>query len=76
MHTFAVIHRVTHPAFANEVPYIVAVIELDEGPRMLSNVIALDPDNIYCGMRVAVRFNDLTPDISLPVFSPCEPNAD
>jgi len=72
VHTFAVFHRANHPAFTNCVPYVVAVIELDEGPRLLSNITDVDPDKVHCGMRVFVRFIDLSTEIALPVFSPCD----
>ena len=76
VYTFSVVHRANHPAFAGEVPYVVAVIELDEGPRMLSNVVDIDPDKVRCDMRVAVKFLDLAADISIPVFSPSKEGAD
>jgi uncharacterized protein len=39
--SFVVFHRVYHPAFTDEVPYVVAIVELEEGPRMLTNVIGV-----------------------------------
>ena len=51
--SYVVYHRVYHPAFAQEVPYAVAVVELDEGPRMFSNVIGIPPDKVACDMRGA-----------------------
>jgi uncharacterized OB-fold protein len=72
VHSFVVFHRVYHPAFARDVPYVVALIELDEGPRMLSNVIDVDPEKVRCGMRVVVKFDDIAADISVPRFSPAD----
>ena len=72
VHSFVVFHRVYQPAFARDVPYVVALIELDEGPRMLSNVIDVDPDKVRCGMRVVVTFDDIAADISVPRFSPAD----
>jgi uncharacterized OB-fold protein len=54
VHSFVVFHRVYHPAFAGEVPYVVALVELDEGPRLLSNIIDVEPPRIRCGMHVVV----------------------
>jgi uncharacterized OB-fold protein len=71
VHSFVVFHRVYHPAF--EVPYVVAVVELDEGPRLLSNVVGVEPQRIRCGMRVVVKFEDRSPEISVPKFSSAEP---
>ena len=68
--SYVVYHRVYHPGFANEVPYTVAVIELDEGPRMISNVIGIAPEKIACDMRVEVAYQPITETITLPKFKP------
>ncbi len=68
--SFVVYHRVYHPGFAGEVPYAVAVIELDEGPRMISNVIGIAPDKLACDMRVEVVYQPITETITLPKFKP------
>jgi len=68
--SFVVYHRVYHPGFADEVPYAVAVIELDEGPRMISNVIGIAPDKLACDMRVEVVYQPITETITLPKFKP------
>ena len=62
VYTFTVVHHATHPAFADRVPYVVAVIELDEGPRIVMNVAG----QVQCGTRVRVVFEALTADITLP----------
>jgi uncharacterized OB-fold protein len=66
----AIMHQANHPWFAARVPYAVVVIELDEGPRMLSTVPGLEPHAITIGMPVEVAFEDVTPEVSLPVFRP------
>src|SRR6202163_1906466 len=58
--SYVVYHRVYHSAFAQEVPYAVAVIELDEGPRMYSNVIGVPPDQLSCDMKVEVAYEPIT----------------
>ena len=68
--SYVVYHRVYHPGFADEVPYVVAVIELDEGPRMISNVIGIAPDKIACDMRVEVAYESITSTFTLPKFKP------
>jgi len=70
--SFTVFRRVYDPGFADEVPYVVALIELDEGPRMLSNVVSIDPDKVVCGMPVKVVFEKATQEITLPKFEPTE----
>lgn len=66
--SYVVYHRVYHPGFASEVPYAVGVIELDEGPRLLSNVIGRAPQDLRCDMRVEVTFDDITPEATIPKF--------
>jgi uncharacterized OB-fold protein len=66
----AIMHQANHPWFAARVPYAVVVIELDAGPRMLSTVPGLEPHAITIGMPVEVAFEDVTPEVSLPVFRP------
>jgi uncharacterized protein len=68
--SYVVYHRVYHPGFADEVPYAVAVIELDEGPRMVSNVIGIAPDKLACDLRVEVVYQPITDTITLPKFNP------
>jgi len=66
--SFVTFHRVYRPAFTNYVPYVVALIELDEGPRLLSNIMGVTHDQVKCEMRVEVVFDDYDEDISIPKF--------
>jgi uncharacterized OB-fold protein len=68
--TFTVMRRAYQSGFANELPYTVAVVELAEGPRMISNVIDCDPDAVTVGMPVEVVFRDCTDEATLPLFRP------
>jgi uncharacterized OB-fold protein len=52
------------------VPYIIAMITLNEGPRMLTNLIVDDVEAVRIGDRVAVRFEDVTNEVTLPKFAP------
>jgi uncharacterized protein len=65
-------YQPAHPAFADDVPYVLAIIELDEGVRMHTNVIGIDPKEVEIGMRVEVAWDDVTPEISLPKFRPIQ----
>ena len=54
-------------------PKVLAYVELDEGPRMMSNVVACDPEALSIGDRVEVRFVPTEePDVAVPVFTPVE----
>jgi uncharacterized protein len=68
--SYVVYHRVYHPGFAGDVPYTVALIELEEGPRMISNVIGIPPDQVSCDMQVEVVFEDVGDIATLPKFRP------
>jgi hypothetical protein len=70
--TYVVFHRVYHRGFAGEVPYVVALIELDEGPRLLSNIVGIPPEQVTCDMRVHVVYEDITADKTLPKFTPAQ----
>jgi uncharacterized OB-fold protein len=66
----AIMHQVYHPGFAAEVPYAVVVVELEEGARMVSNLIDCPAREVVIGMPVEVAFEDVTPDLTLPKFRP------
>ena len=68
--TFVVVHQRYFPSFADETPYNVVQVELDEGPRLTANLVEVPHDQIRIGMRVEVVFDDVTPEISLPRFRP------
>ena len=69
--SFVTYHRAYHPGWKGELPYVVAVIELEEGARMLSNITGIDPDDVACDMAVEIVFEDVTGDVTLPKFRPC-----
>ncbi len=52
--------------------YVIAIIELDEGPRMMSNLIGIDPDpdKIGCDIPVVIDYADVTDEVTLPKFRP------
>lgn len=67
--TYGVVNRPNLPdVFDQAVPFVVAVIELDEGPYMLSNVVDCDPDEVDVGAAVEAVFEPVTEEIGLPLF--------
>ncbi|GAA1005054.1 hypothetical protein Aple_035920 [Acrocarpospora pleiomorpha] len=68
--SYIVFHQVYNQAFAADVPYNVALIQLDEGPRMFSNVVGVDNAAVKVGDPVVVDFEDVTDDVTLPRFRP------
>jgi uncharacterized OB-fold protein len=73
LHTYAIVQRAPMPGFNDDVPYVTAIVELEEGPRMMTNLVGIenpDPSKIKVGMPVQVTFEDITDEISLPKFRP------
>jgi len=70
VYTWTVFHQVYHQAFAKDVPYAVVVVELDEGPRLITNLLHCRIEDIKVGMPVEVVFDDVTEEITLPKFRP------
>ena len=68
IYSFVVYHRVYHPAFEQDVPYVVAIVELDEGPRLLSNIVGTPADGVRCDARVRVSFEEMRDDMIIPKF--------
>ena len=68
--TWTVFHQVYHRAFAKNVPYAVVAIELEEGPRLVTNLVDCKNEDIEVGMPVEVVFDDVTEEITLPKFRP------
>jgi uncharacterized OB-fold protein len=68
IYSFVVYHRVYHPAFEGEVPYVVAIVELDEGPRLLTNIVGTAPEDVRCDARVRVIFEDAGGEAIIPKF--------
>jgi uncharacterized OB-fold protein len=66
--SYVVYHRAYHPGFEGDVPYVVALVELEEGPRMLTNIIGCRPEEVQCDMPVEVAWEDIEEEISLPKF--------
>ncbi len=72
IYSFTAVHRAPMPGFRPDVPYVIALIDLEEGVRMMSNVIKCKPEDIRIGMPVTVEFEDIAEDIGLPKFRPAE----
>lgn len=70
VHTFATVHQPIEKAFAPLVPYVLGVVDLDEGVRMLTHIVDHGPDGVHCGLRVAVGFRTLSDTLTIPVFAP------
>ena len=63
-----VVHHPVVPPF--EAPYVVALIELEEGVRLVSNVIGIEPGEVRIGLPVEVVFERVDEELTLPLFRP------
>jgi uncharacterized OB-fold protein len=71
VYTYSVVRKAEHPFFRTQVPYAVAWIDLDEGPRILSNIVGIDDPatDIEVGQRVMVEW-EIHDDLAIPLFRP------
>ena len=73
LHTYAIVHRAAHPGFREDTPFVAAIVELEEGPRMATNVVGIpepSPEAVTIGMPLEVTFEDISETIALPKFKP------
>ena len=70
VYSFSVVYRAPDPAFADDVPYVVAIVRTEEGPHLLSRVVDVDPVAVTVGMKLRVKLQKSGEDIGLPVFAP------
>lgn len=70
LYSFTVCHRPASEAFADRVPYIVALVELQEGVRVLANLLDCAPERARVGMAVTLGYDDTADDITLYQFKP------
>jgi uncharacterized protein len=69
VYSFTIAHRAPHPGFGNETPFVIAIVELAEGVRMMTNIVGCDPKTMRIDMPVKVVF-DASGDVTLPKFTP------
>jgi hypothetical protein len=70
LYTWSVVYSNDLPPFPDKVPYAAAIVDLDEGPRMMTRVVGAEFDELRVGMPLEVTFEQETDDVTLPVFRP------
>lgn len=70
--SFTIVRHAISDAYAADVPYVVALIRLDEGPTLMSNVIDGDPERVRIGMPVETVFEVWSEDLTVPKFRACD----
>ncbi|MQA01080.1 MAG: hypothetical protein GEU80_17480 [Dehalococcoidia bacterium] len=68
VYSYIVSHQAVHPALADRVPFATVVVELDEGPRLTTNLVDVEPEDIEIGQRVELAPTALNDEITLPLF--------
>ncbi len=68
IYSYTVAHRAFHPAWKDDVPYVLATIELEEGVRMMTDLIGIDPNTVEIGQKVEVYFEELPGRGMMPRF--------
>jgi uncharacterized OB-fold protein len=70
IYSYTVVHHNEAAPFRDMLPYIVALIDLEEGVRVTSNIVECTPAVVHVGMPVEVVFEHLTDEVTLPQFRP------
>lgn len=70
VYTYSVVTNNAPSAFAEDMPYVIAIVKLDEGVQMLTNIVQCAPDEVHFDMRVEVVFEKLNDEFTLPKFRP------
>lgn len=70
VYTYTVVRHPTHFAFADEVPYILAIVELAEGPRLVTAITGAEPGQVRQGQPVRAVFREISDTVTLPYFEP------
>lgn len=69
IHSYSVVHRAPGPAFKGDVPYAVLLVELEEGPRMISSLVGKDFDALDFDLPVKLQTVQISDEVCLPCFS-------
>jgi uncharacterized OB-fold protein len=70
VHTFTIVRQMGMRPFRDELPYVVAMVELEEGPMLMGNVTDCDPDSVRIGMPVEAYFVRAAEDVGITMWKP------
>lgn len=74
VYAVTVVHRAQNPLMADRAPYPVVLVDLEEGVRMMSNVVGVEPARVQVGMPVQLTWEELSDGRNLPLFEPGTPS--
>ena len=72
VYTFSIVRDMVEPKFVSDLPYVLAMVELEESIRMMTRIVECDPELVQIGMEVEVVFDDITDRHALPLFRPAD----
>ena len=72
VYTYTVVRHATHAALADHIPYVVAIVELAEGPRLVTGITGCAPQEVRVGMAVRACFRQVAEGVTLPYFEPAD----
>lgn len=70
LYTYSIVRENDLPPWPDRVPYVAAIVELVEGPRMMTNLVDCDFRALAIGMPLEVAWRDLDDEFTVPVFRP------
>jgi uncharacterized protein len=70
VYSFTITRDMVEPKFMPDLPYVLAMVNLEEGIRMMTRIVECDPEKVEMGMDVEVVFEDISEECSLPMFRP------
>ncbi len=70
VYTFSVVENNSPSAFLEDMPFVIAIVRLEEGVQLMTNIVGCDPAAVRCEMPVEVVFERLTDEVTLPKFKP------
>lgn len=72
VYSYSVVHNNAPSAFIPDIPYVVAIVRLEEGVQMCTNIVGCDPSDVRCDMPVKVVFEAIDEEFTLPKFKPVQ----
>jgi uncharacterized OB-fold protein len=70
VYTFSVVRNNAPSAFLSDMPFVIAIVKLEDGVQMMTNIVGCEPEQVHCDMPVEVVFEKLNDEITLPKFTP------
>jgi uncharacterized OB-fold protein len=70
LYTFSIVHQNDLPPFGERVPYVAAIVDLEEGPRVMTNIEGVEHDALRIGMPLVVDYKPISDDVTIAIFRP------